>query len=302
MATRKEIPPLTGLRGVAALLVMATHYAVWTAPFDVATRPNWIAYFLGDGVLGMTIFFTLSGFVIAYHYTALPWGDQPGASFYTFAVLRISRLYPALLLFFALTFNRHEPGWTVLHVLSLQSWSPAMLHGLLVEDSIYHVSWSISTKLGFYLAFALMMLLWANMAPRFSAAAVAIIVAAYIVAVLIIGVLQPFATLSAAWPGYFEPVDEGLWRRWFLNISPYSRVCEFGAGVAAALLVTKRGRWIQQHRAGLRALAAITAAVLVVLFFKFYWASELRDWYVQLLGAVAVGAILANSQDASRVE
>lgn len=304
VSTQAHIAPLTGLRGIAAILVLATHYAVWTAPFDVTTRPDWVAYLLGDGVLGMTTFFALSGFVITYHYVSLDWVAAPWRSAYTFAILRLSRLYPALILFFFITFDRSNAGWNASHFASLQSWMPAMLRGRLVEDSVYHVAWSISTEIGFYVAFALVMLLWSRvflLSARFASIVTFILVAAYVCAILLVAERQPFGMMAAWWPGPFEPVDEGMWRRWFLNISPYARVIEFAFGAAAALAVRNYGAWLDSHRSQLRYVAAAAATVLAVFFVKHYWNADFLDWYVQLLGAVAVGVILVNAQDESRL-
>lgn len=304
VSTEAHIAPLTGLRGIAAILVLATHYAVWTAPFDVTTRPDWVAYLLGDGVLGMTTFFALSGFVITYHYVSLDWVAAPWRSAYTFAVLRLSRLYPALILFFVITFDRSNLGWSVLHFASLQSWMPAMLRGRLVEDSVYHVTWSISTEIGFYAAFALVMLVWSRaflLSARLASIVIFMIAMAYVVAVLIVADRQPFGVMASWWPGPFEPIDEGMWRRWFLNISPYGRILEFSVGAAAALAVRHQSAWFGLHRPALRGAAAVAATVLAALFVKHYWNKEFLDWYVQLLGAVAVGIILVNAQDESRL-
>jgi peptidoglycan/LPS O-acetylase OafA/YrhL len=304
VSTQAHIAPLTGLGGIAAILVLATHYAVWTAPFDTKTRPDWIAYLLGDGVLGMTTFFALSGFVITYHYVSLRWVTAPWRSAYSFAILRLSRLYPALILFFFVTFDRSNFGWNALHFASLQSWVPAMLRGRLVEDSVYHVSWSISTEIGFYAAFALVMLVWSRVflvSARLASIVVFAIVVAYIGVVLAVADRQPFVPMAAWWPGPFEPVDAHMWRRWFLNISPYARVIEFAVGAAAALVVRNCNAWLASHRPLLRGMAAVAATGLAALFVKHYWNADFLDWYVQLLGALAVGVILVNAEDESRL-
>jgi peptidoglycan/LPS O-acetylase OafA/YrhL len=67
---RGEIPALTGLRGVAAMCVVLGHYAGWLIVVPRAEMPAW--YWAWSGALpgiGMSIFFTLSGFVIALSYS-----------------------------------------------------------------------------------------------------------------------------------------------------------------------------------------------------------------------------------------
>src|ERR1700721_1215027 len=102
---RPDIPALTGLRGVAALMVIFTHYFVWCATFDWQSAPRWLIELFHTSDHGMTLFFTLSGFVITYNYFEFGWDETPARSFARFAWLRFSRLYPALLLFIILTIN-----------------------------------------------------------------------------------------------------------------------------------------------------------------------------------------------------
>ena len=40
---KREILPLTGLRGIAALLVVLAHYIIWYAPYQSRTEPQWSA-------------------------------------------------------------------------------------------------------------------------------------------------------------------------------------------------------------------------------------------------------------------
>jgi peptidoglycan/LPS O-acetylase OafA/YrhL len=66
MIKKENIDSLTGLRGIAALFVVITHYFVWVAPYNVGTVPHAFAWIFETSDLGLTIFFVLSGFVIFY--------------------------------------------------------------------------------------------------------------------------------------------------------------------------------------------------------------------------------------------
>src|SRR5580704_12635158 len=151
MSTRPVINSLTGLRGVAALLVVIAHYASWCAPYVVSSRPDWLTYAFDTAIYGMSCFFALSGFVITYNYLYFGWDQHPGRSFFRFLFLRISRLYPALLVFILFVVMQNWsltsqvngfPLWTVLHVFSAQAWLPVTLDGQLPNASWFHVSWS----------------------------------------------------------------------------------------------------------------------------------------------------------------
>ena len=93
---------LDGMRGIAALAVVLYHIA--TVPFLRAPV----------GYLAVDFFFALSGFVIAHAYRQRL---LDGMSFAQFAILRVARLYPVLLLGFLLALLRavalfvlHDPG------------------------------------------------------------------------------------------------------------------------------------------------------------------------------------------------
>jgi peptidoglycan/LPS O-acetylase OafA/YrhL len=105
-STHSETLSLTGLRGLAALFVLIEHYSVWCAPYDPLLAPGWLWRSLGNSRFGMSLFFTLSGFVIAYNYLALDWGNRAAASVARFAWLRFSRLYPVLLVYLVLIYVR----------------------------------------------------------------------------------------------------------------------------------------------------------------------------------------------------
>src|SRR5437660_1518732 len=140
MAVKAPIDSLTGLRGVAALLVVTNHFFVWCSPYQWTSVPMEIRWLFATSDYGMTLFFTLSGFVITYNYFDFGWKSTPIRSTVRFAYLRFSRLYPALLLFIVLAVNSQPPSAierehftssTLLHVLSAQAWMPSKFGGAL---------------------------------------------------------------------------------------------------------------------------------------------------------------------------
>ena len=94
MARRNDIPSLTGLRGIAAWLVVIAH----TDGFFVALQPAWLEYaWRVCANLGMTTFFVLSGFVIHYNYGASI-AAKGAPAIRSFLIARFARLYPLYLL------------------------------------------------------------------------------------------------------------------------------------------------------------------------------------------------------------
>jgi peptidoglycan/LPS O-acetylase OafA/YrhL len=215
--TKQEIPALTGLRGVAALLVVWCHYSNWCAPYPASDVPKALAILSNTGGLAMSLFFALSGFVIAYNYAGLPWRAAPLRSLTVFASLRFSRLYPALLVFIVVSCAFRHPlrdmgEWIVLDLLSVQTWWP--FSPVVSAGGPLGLAWSISTEIGMYLMFAGLMML------RGPERLVAI--AVYLCALL-------FAALA---------IKDEATAYWLFYLSPYYRFLEFGAGALVAYGVT----------------------------------------------------------------
>jgi peptidoglycan/LPS O-acetylase OafA/YrhL len=153
-----QLQPLTSLRFFAALYVVLFHY---TAFFD-ENGPR--AGFIDLGFSGVTFFFVLSGFILAYNYSATDFSDA--ANVRRYCVARFARIYPLYafslivsLPFFIKWLLRHGAGHVnyletvslVLAPLGLQSWVPGTACALNCP------SWSISTELFFYFAFPLLL-------------------------------------------------------------------------------------------------------------------------------------------------
>ena len=88
---RDALPALTGLRFVAALLVVLFHYQFLVHGLAQSAAPG--ARVIQAGFVGVSIFFVLSGFILAYTYL-----DSAGAMRTTvpaFWHARFARIYPA---------------------------------------------------------------------------------------------------------------------------------------------------------------------------------------------------------------
>jgi len=92
-----EISSLTGLRGVAALLVIITRYWFWARVTPVAALPSSVEPWTATSDIGMAIFFTLSGFVIALSYSHWNWRDRPIFNLVRLFFYRFARAVPRIL-------------------------------------------------------------------------------------------------------------------------------------------------------------------------------------------------------------
>lgn len=134
---------LDSWRGIAACMVALMHLSAYSHIEQLALVRN--AYLFVD------FFFVLSGFVIASTYQERIAG---GFSVWRFMLLRLGRLYPlhlaVLAAFWAYDFPSAERAGSALsHLLLLHSLGE-------VQPTLWNVpSWSISTELLVYLAFAL---------------------------------------------------------------------------------------------------------------------------------------------------
>jgi len=134
--TRGHIPELDGLRGISILLVLATHLL----PVGPA---SWALNEM-TGLMGMSLFFCLSGFLI----TRFLW-ERPEVG--VFLVRRLARIYPLLALYALLVpgliLGRWDATWGI-----LGTWinydDPLLFKGT------SHL-WSICVELHFYAGIAL---------------------------------------------------------------------------------------------------------------------------------------------------
>ena len=155
MARRNDIPSLTGLRGIAALLVVIAH----TDGFFVAPQPAWLEYaWRVCASLGMTTFFVLSGFVIHYNYGASI-AAKGAPAIRSFLIARFARLYPLYMLVLLITIvltpsivrENAFPQWCWRYLTMTQDWTPTLIDDKLVATLYIGSAWSISAEAGLYL-------------------------------------------------------------------------------------------------------------------------------------------------------
>lgn len=94
-AVKKYFEALTGLRALAAYMVFGSHFI----PFE---RGTWAASFIHEWHFGVSIFFVLSGFLIAYHYADQAQLSKKWLKNYFFS--RFARIYPIYFLLTTLSF------------------------------------------------------------------------------------------------------------------------------------------------------------------------------------------------------
>ena len=294
-----EIPALTGLRGAAALLVVISHYWHWTALTPVAGLPELTArWLLSTSAVGMAIFFTLSGYVIALNYAAWDWGNRPAFNLVRLFFYRFARLYPAFLVFAILCILRwpalHDlSDWNVQsyvlpHLLLWQTWWPVKFGGALASDDYFHVSWSLSVECGLYLAFALAaVVLAAFPSSRRKPLVAGVAMSLFAVALLHVVWLARSAIKPDDW-------TESDLAKWFFLISPYGVSLQFGTGVAAYFL----GRRLRSPQIA-RFASEAGFLGLVVVYAASCLTSDTSAFLQSLLMSLVTGLILVGCRAGS---
>lgn len=216
-----RIDALTSLRFVAAAMIVFLHsqgfvglYYPWLEPLPL--------------VHGVSFFFVLSGFILAYVYPTLSWRAAPA-----FWWARIARIWPAhaatfLLALILLRDDGLAASDTIVtavaNLLLVHAWIPVKAFFF----SFNAPSWSVSTELGFYLLFPLLIhRLHRTWAVKLGASLLLLIVA-----LILANRLDRLELL----PGYVIDLH-GL-----AYISPVARLFEFVLGMCTWLL------WQRLHR------------------------------------------------------
>jgi peptidoglycan/LPS O-acetylase OafA/YrhL len=152
---KTEILSFTGLRGLAAIYVMAYHYQFFQGADSVIRR------FMQHGYLAVDIFFVLSGFVMAMTYGKMFSNGFEFENYKTFIKKRLARVYPVYFVSSVLVvvaydmFEVLKPDIVLnfkdvlSQIFLIQAWG--------ISKSYMGAAWSISTEWAAYLIFPILM-------------------------------------------------------------------------------------------------------------------------------------------------
>jgi peptidoglycan/LPS O-acetylase OafA/YrhL len=293
MGKAPEIPALTGLRFIAAATVVFAHFGEGSgfAPFGLRSPIS---------VIGMPLFFTLSGFIVHYVYAG-SFAKSWRAAVPAFAFARFSRLYP---LFFAILlvymvgklgrmFYAH-PGIGLSFATLTGTWWYWVADGEALAGHRYHISWSISTEMFFYVVYALILYRIAAL----SSARRGIVLLVLLCVLTFAAFYGVFATRDS-WLGFvlarhpdFISTDVDInnsFFRWLVYLSPYFHLPEFIAGCLTCQIYLLMRRSGAPIRAGLVEVLGwcgvawlLVALALLVTQWDFGVRSQFLDFVVFL--------------------
>jgi peptidoglycan/LPS O-acetylase OafA/YrhL len=160
ISAAERVASLTGIRGIAALLVMATHAAYTTGNYT----HGYVGLVYSRMEIGVPIFFVLSGFLLFRPWVKALAQDRPPPSVARYAWHRVRRIMPAYVVTVVVAYVLYHfrtgapnPGhtWTgLLRNLSLtQSYTDHYLYSYLHQGLTQ--MWSLAVEVAFYVALPL---------------------------------------------------------------------------------------------------------------------------------------------------
>lgn len=229
-----RLPSLTGLRFLAALAVFASHAFLPIPPLrllaDDRTEFRLYGWFGQAGGLGVSFFFVLSGFVLA-------WSARDNDTTTGFWRRRFVKIYPAYVVAWVLAMVLFAGDYTstriaVANLFMVQVWLPDYFTNFSVDPP----SWSLGVEAFFYLSFPLLLAVFRRIDPRHLK---------YWIIGAIAAVCATPAVAYAAFPK--TPLvpsgqDLSVSAYWFSHVLPPVRMVDFALGILVAIAV-KHGRW-----------------------------------------------------------
>jgi peptidoglycan/LPS O-acetylase OafA/YrhL len=257
-----SIDALTGLRFIAAMLVYLYHLTAFSPGL-----PEWLQTFMSAGFNGVSLFFTLSGFVICYNYYN-KMTTRPRSSLWPYFVSRFARVYPMHFFTFLYVFSTvnlstqlQTKSDQILQQLTLtQAWNPDRNAAL----SFNGPAWSVSVEIFLYLCFPPLAYLILRKCQK-------------IWQLLLLGVLAIGSLLLiAAWVGFTNDptvINSKTFRLdtnyWFYRF-PVTHLADFVLGcVAARIYMLRRTQPVtpRENRLGAGVLVLSIAAIIFFMIF-----------------------------------
>lgn len=261
--TNKSIfPALTGIRAIAAYLVFIHHFVLDTYFFNVI--PN----IFREGQVGVTVFFVLSGFLIAYRYKnsiTLQFKDL----FYYFRN-RFARIYPMFfivtMLAFIVPFIKSDQTFSEFWQLK----SNLILLNITFLKAFYNdikfsgcaQSWSLTVEEVFYMLCPIILILCNNKIIRYVYATIILVC---------IGLLIVYVSSVCNFHSFFET------KYFMFTYTFFGRSFEFMLGAIFAVLFLKRNQFLPKIKLPYTYIGII---LFILLLSALYTNSYIHDFRI----------------------
>ena len=227
-ADSHEIRPLTGIRGVAASLIVFLHfYPAWVLLLPELSVGSPIAV---RGSVGVDLFFILSGFILSYVYGAGERGFDLGG-YRRFVWFRLARIYPnhlatlAVLVFLVVAAAARHVGLTGDYPFSGLPWQLTLTHAWpdARGGAWNYPSWSISAEWFAYLC--VFPAVWRWLRWHWSAAASSLLGYAAL-ALWLFALYNPAPMARPLWQVSLEFTAGGMFFGAYRSRGPFTRACQ----------------------------------------------------------------------------
>jgi peptidoglycan/LPS O-acetylase OafA/YrhL len=262
---RAELPALTGVRFLAASYVVAYHFG----QTPLADAPGPIRSFVGNGYVGVSFFFVLSGFILAYTYGPSPIHTR------RFFESRFARIYPLYAFAWLLSapagavhrFTSDAPAVALAKfaVGAISALSLCQTWVMNATGALNPPAWSLSVEAFFYAVFPFLL-------PRLLRCSRAGLLQT-IAASWALSALGPLLYAAANWrhPERCTPYFSSYAIE-FVKTFPVFHLPQFVVGVAFGCLFLRRGRSPGGGASGWASLALSFSAIVLlsIAFCRFY--------------------------------
>ncbi len=237
------IKPLTSLRFFFAFMVLLSHCGSIDSYFD--------RHVFQEGFVGVSFFFVLSGFIIAYNYREKI--EHGTISRQKFWVARIARIYPLHIFTVFIALLLHTELWQngvswIIHLVP----NLFLLQAFIPKNSFYYSfnspSWSLCCEMLFYTLFPFLVK-WFNSIGRL---------------ISVVGIMSGIILTGMS----YTPEDQAIVNTiWYVN--PISRLCDFFIGMLLFALYAKYSKVSLNYK-----IASMMEVMAVVIFLAFYLFSD----------------------------
>jgi peptidoglycan/LPS O-acetylase OafA/YrhL len=287
-----RIDRLTSIRGFAALYIVLFHCRSTIYAFDLPHLNG----FAVKGYLAVDFFFVLSGFILAYVYSAdFDVGAFPQSRF---LALRLGRIYPVHLLTLALaapcvlapgfdnSWLTNTPASLLSNLLLVQAW------GFHQHLSWNFVSWSISTEWFAYLLFPLFLIASRPFARRPLTACFIALITLIALGVTVAALLPPGISLG---PAHFIIQAPAT--------APFSFAADFGIlriafEFFAGVLLFRAYNQLRQKQRAWSGWTALTISIVLFIVLRTEWtrAYTVQDALAVICMAAAILCVALDSR------
>ncbi|MGW5051343.1 acyltransferase family protein [Actinokineospora sp. NPDC004072] len=282
---RRDLPALTGMRFIAALMVFLSHVVfpltpanlMPATPFaDDALNMALVDIFYPAADIGVSFFFLVSGFVIF-------WSTRPGERVTAYWRRRLVKVFP-----------NHIVTWGLAMLLFAAAFTPALgipslllVNAWVMDPNLWgganNLSWSLNAELLFYLLFPFLAIPVRKIPERKLWLAGGVVVALMALAGAIVMLAVPSEPAM-----YGDTIS--LTQFWLLGLFPPMRLFEFVVGMIVARIVLA-GRWPRMN-----------IPVILVLFLAGYVVTMLAPTQYKLYPALIPLALLVGSYAAVNLQ